>query len=88
MITEVVIFLGAHQIADALLDVVVVDITPCDRHAVHGHDMREGVILVAPGLWQAERDVDIALSVQSFRDTEVGSCQTTVNMRRILPSKH
>jgi len=88
MVTEVVVFFRAHQVADALFDVVVVDISPCDGHTVHGHDVRKGVILIAPGLRQAEGDVDIALSVQSFRDTEIGSCQTAVNMRRILPSKH
>ena len=42
---------------------------------------------ISEGL-KAQGDVDVALRVQSFRNSIIGGCQSTKHMRRILPAKH
>lgn len=88
VVAEPVILIRVHQVADALLHVVAVNVLVHYWHAVHCHDTRVGVVFIAKRPWQAKRYLHVALGVQSFRNAEVGGGQSTEYMRRILPSKH
>ncbi len=88
VVTEPEIGVGVHDVAYTVFHIVVVDVAPGNRHGVHGNDIGSIAALVAERMWQAQRDVDVALSLQALGDTEVGCCQSAKHMRRILPSKH
>ncbi len=88
MLTQLEIIVGIHHVTHAILHIVVADITPGDRHGIHGHDAASSLTLIAKRMWQTEHSLDVALCLQSFRNTIVGSCKSAKHMRRILPSKH
>ena len=88
MVAQPVVVVGRHQSAEPLLHEAIVHVAPYDRHAVHGHDPAVGLVLVAKGMRQTERDIDVALRVESLRDAEVGRRQSAIYVGRILPSKH
>jgi hypothetical protein len=46
------------------------------------------MILVTERPRQTERDLNVALGMESLRDAEVGSSKTAIHVRRILPSEH
>jgi hypothetical protein len=88
MVAELEIIVGVHDIAHALLHVVIVYVAPGDRHSIHGHDAAGVLALVAKRVRQAEHRLDVALSLQTLRNSIVSSGESTKYMRRILPSKH
>ena len=88
MLAQLKIVIGIHDIAHALLHVVVIYIAPRNGHSVHGNDTAGMLTLIAKGVRQAQYRLDIALSLQAFRDTIVSGGQSTEYVRRILPSKH
>ena len=66
MVTELEIVVRIHDIAHALLHVVIVYIAPCDRHGIHSYDTCCMLALITKRMRQAERDVHIALGLQAF----------------------
>ena len=77
-----------HDVADALLYVVVVDIAPRNGHAVHADNLARIALFVAKGTRQTENGVDVALSVQALCNAIVSGGESTEYMRRKLPSEH
>ena len=49
-----VIVIGIHDVANALLDIVIADITPSDRHTVHADNLACGLVLITEWTWQAQ----------------------------------
>ena len=88
VIAQLIIEFCRHNIAYARLECVGIDIAPCNRHTIHGHDVCRRLVFIAKGLGQAKRNIHVALDMQSFGDAIVGRSQTTINMRGIFPSKH
>ena len=88
MVAQTIVIIWIHDVANTFLDVVVVDIAPSDRHAVHSHNAAGAAILVAERMRQTEHCLDIALSVQTLRNSEVSGSESTKYVRRILPSEH
>ena len=85
-ITEIVIRI--HNIAYSLLYVIMIDITPGDRHTIHGHNLTSTAVLITERMRKTEYGFNVTLGMQTLRNTKVSSSQTTKYMRRILPSKH
>ena len=88
MLTTLIVVFGVHDVAHTLLHIVIVDVAPGNGHGVHGHNATGMLTLITKGMRQTEHGVDVALSLQTFRDTVVSSSKSTKHMRRILPSKH
>ena len=88
MFAQLEIVVGVHDVAHAALNVVAVDVTPCDRHGVHGHDACGVLALVTEGVRQAQHGLNVSLSLQTLGDSVVSGGKSTEHMRRILPSKH
>ena len=88
MITELEIVIRIHDVAHALLHIIVAYIAIGNRYGIHSHNATGVLTLIAKGVRQAQHRLDIALSLQALRDTIVGSSKTAEYVRRILPSKH
>ena len=88
MLAEFKIVVRVHNVAHALLHVVVVNITVGDRHGVHSHDATGVLALVTERMRQAEHGLNVTLSLQALRNSIVSSGKSTKYVRRILPSKH
>ena len=88
MVAQTIVILWVHDIAHAFLYVVEVDVAPSDRHAVHSHDAAGAAVLVAERMRQTEHSLNIALCVQTLRNSEVSGSESTKYVRRILPSEH
>jgi hypothetical protein len=88
MLTELEIVVRIHDIAHTLLDIIIVYIAVCNRHSIHGNDTTSMLTLITERMRQTKRDVHVALSLQTLRDTIVSSGESTEYVRRILPSKH
>jgi hypothetical protein len=88
MVTESEIVVRIHDVTNTLLNVVVIYISPGDRHSVHGNDTTGMLTLIAKRMRQTQGDVQVALSLQALRDTIVSSGESTEYMRGVLPSKH
>ena len=88
MVAQFEVIVGVHDVPHPALHIVVVYIPPCDRNGTHTHDFAGRCVLIAKWLGQAQCDIHVALGVQSFRDSIISGSESTVYMRRILPSKH
>jgi hypothetical protein len=88
MLTELEIVVRIHDITHTLLDIIIVYIAVCNRHSIHGNDTTSMLTLITERMRQTKRDVHVALSLQTLRDTIVSSGESTEYVRRILPSKH
>ena len=53
MVTQFIIKLRRHYVADSILNIIIINITPGNRNAVHCHDVCRSLILISPRLWQA-----------------------------------
>ena len=71
MLTELEIVVGIHDVAHTLLNVVIVDITISDGHSVHGNDAAGMLTLIAKRMRQTKHGLNVALSLQSLRDSIV-----------------
>ena len=88
MVAQSVVVVGIHNVPHPALHVVTIDIAPGYRHRIHCYDTCRMLLFVAKRMWQTECYVDIALSLQTLRDTVVSCCQSSKYVRRILPSEH
>ena len=88
MLTKFVIVIRIHDVTHAILHIIVVNITVGNRHRIHGNDAGGMRLFISEWMRQTECNLDVTLSLQTFRNTIVGSSKTTKYMRRILPSKH
>ena len=88
MVAQTEIKVRIHDVAHTLANVVNRHITIGNGHSIHSHNLTGGTVFIAKGLRQAERDIHIALCMQSLRNTIVSSSKSTEYVRRILPSKH
>ena len=88
MLTQLEIIVRIHDVTHALLHVVVIDITISNGHSVHSHDTTGMLTLITKRMRQAEHRLNVALSLQTLRNTIVSSSESTKYVRRILPSKH
>ena len=88
VVTVAEIVIRIHNVAYALLYIVVIYITPSNRHTVHSHNLTCTAVLITKRMRQTQCNIDITLGMQALRDTKVGSSQATKYVRRILPSKH
>ena len=67
VVAERVIFLRTGVVGQTVLQIVVVDVAPNDRHLVHAYDF-EKILFFACGLGQAECRFNIALQAQALCD--------------------
>ena len=88
MVAQTEIEVRVHDVTHTVANVVVADVAPGNRHRIHGHNLAGRAVLVAEGFGQTERDVHVALCVQTLRNTIVSCGESTKYVRRILPSKH
>ena len=88
MVAQLEVVVGIHNIADAVLDIVIVNVAPSDRHGIHGYNTASRRVLIAERTRQTQYGLNISLGIKSLADTIVGCCETAEYVRRILPSKH
>ena len=88
VVAQAEVEIGVHNVTHLVLHIVVIDIAPGDRHTVHRHDIGGAAVFIAPWFGQTEYRLYITLGVQTLRYTIVGGSQSTIYMRRILPTKH
>ena len=88
MVAQGIILLRRHFVAKALLDIVIVNVTPNDGCFAQSDDVHETLVFVAPGLRNTKSDLHIGLFGQSGSDAIAGCSESAQDMRRELPSEH
>ena len=88
VVAQTVVVVGIHHVGDAALHIFAVNVAPCDRHTVHCHNAARRLVLVAEGARQTQHRLHVTLRVQSLGDAEISGSESTIHMRRILPSEH
>ena len=86
MIPETEIVLGgvSHK---AVPDPVVVYITPYYGNLTHVYNLKE-LLFLACRSWHTECSLNIALKAESLGDAVRGNGQSSIDLRRKLPSEH
>ncbi len=87
MVTETVVVIGIHP-RITLLEHTLVGVSPHHGNSVHTYYLHETLILVAPWLGQAERNIHVPLICQSSCQSETGRSQSSKDMGRKLPAEH
>ena len=88
MVPQAKIVIRIHHIADSVLYVIIIYISPSNRHAIHGNNPCRRMIFITERFWQAQGYIHIPLGMQTLGNTEISCCKSTIYMRRILPAKH
>jgi hypothetical protein len=86
MVAETIVILSrvAHE---SILDPIVIDIAPYDGNLTHVYDFQE-FFLFTRRFGQTESGFHITLKAQSLRYTITGNCETSIYLRRKLPTEH
>ena len=66
MVTQSEIQIRIHDITHTVTDIVITDITPCNRHGIHSNDIASITLLVTKRFRQTERDIHIPLGMKSL----------------------
>jgi hypothetical protein len=86
MVAEaIVVFCGMTY--ESILNPIIVDITPYYGNLTHVDNLQELLFLTCR-LRQTECGFYIALKVQTSGNTVTGNCETSINLRRKLPTEH
>ena len=88
VLTQLEVQFRRHQIAETVFHIVIAKFTIGDGYMIHCHNVSKRVVLITERMRQAEDCLDIPLCMKSLGNAKVGSSQTAIYMRRILPSKH
>ena len=79
---------GIHNVAHTLANIVGRHVAIGNGHRIHGHNVACRAVFIAKRFGQTERNIHIALGIETLRDTIVSGSQSAEYVRRILPSKH
>ena len=86
MVAETIV-VSCRMTYKAILDIVILHITPGNRHLTHIDNLEE-FFLIAARTWHTECCLHIALSVKTSRYTVAGNSKTSVYLGREFPSEH
>ena len=88
VVAEAVVQLGRHELADARIYIVAIDVAPGNWHLRRADDVSEATVFVAPGLRNDKSDVDIATLPHAARQAIRGGAETAKDMRGKFPPEH
>ena len=88
MVAETEVKLGVHKLADAGVDIITVDVAPCDRHLRVADNMGETAVFIAKRLGNDKCDVHVAALPHATGKAIAGSTEAAEDMRREFPTEH
>ena len=88
MVAETEIKVGGHEFAYTCIDIVTVDIAPCNRHLRVADYMSEASVFVAIRLGNDKGYVHVATLPHTTGEAVAGSAETAEDVRREFPTEH
>ena len=88
MVAQSVILLRRHFIAQTLLDIVIINITPNNRSFTQTDNIHETFVLISPRFWDTKGNLHVWLLGQTCCNAVAGSSESAQNMGREFPSEH